>query len=304
MNIGIWIGGGLMVTALWALHHGMNAMLAEEKRRSASPFTEKLLRPPGESLRLKIEEIRMSMMDTGMVLAIGLVIPAFAAMPTWNNSWIVRIMNWMVFAGAGYGMAIGQWRKLKRLRNDLRSYQLGFDGERYVAAELDPLIARGYRVFHDFVVNWKPGGDASDFNIDHVAVGPDGVFVFETKARRKPLDSANGGKKQYKVRFDGKTLHFPEYATAEPIEQAKRNAKTLQDWLSQTTIPGLVVRPVVVIPGWWIETEDDRARSGVQRAKGLADRVPALARGRRLSNDEIKQIAGRMEAHCRNVEGA
>ena len=137
MNTGIWIGGGLMMTALWVLHHGMNAMFAEEKNRSASPFTEKLLRPPGESLRLKIDEIRMSIMDTGLALAIGLVIPAFAAMPTWNNSWTVNVVIWTVFAGGGYGLAIGQWRKLRRLRKLLRNHRLGFDGERYVAAELE-----------------------------------------------------------------------------------------------------------------------------------------------------------------------
>lgn len=225
-------------------------MLAKEKKRSVSPFTEKLLRPPGESLRLKIDEIHMSMMDTGLALAIGLVIPAFAAIPSWCKLPAANLVIWMIIAGGGYGLAAGQWIKLKRLRKELRNHRLGFDGERYVAAELDPLVARGYRVFHDFVVNWRPGGDSTDFNIDHVAVGPDGVFAFETKARRKPLDSENGGSKRFKVRFDGKTLHFPGYPTTEPIEQAKRNATTLQDWLSQTTKSGFVVRPIVVIPGW------------------------------------------------------
>lgn len=303
MNTGIWIGSGLLAASLWVVHRGMNAMLAEEGRRSVSPFTEKLLRPPGESLRLKIDEIRESMMDTGIALTLGMVIPAFAALPSWSASPAVNVVIWMAFAAGGYGLAIFQWPKLKRLRKELRDYRLGFDGERYVAAELDLLISRGYRVFHDFIVNWKPGGNATDFNIDHVAVGPEGVFVFETKARRKPLDSGNGGK-QYKVSFDGKTLHFPTYSTAEPLEQATRNAKLLLDWLSKTAKPGLFVTPVVVIPGWWVDAGDNRLWSSVQPIKDLADRVPKLAKGRRLSEEEVMLIARRIEEHCRNVEGA
>lgn len=303
MNTGIWIGSGLMAASLWALHREMNVMLAEERKRSVSPFPEKLLRPPGESLRLKIDEIRERMMASGMTMALGLVIPACAALPAWSKLPFVNVVIWLFFAAGGYGLAIVQWRKLKQLRKELRCYRLGFDGERYVAAELDLLNYRGYRVFHDFVVNWKPGGDATDFNIDHVAVGPDGVFAFETKARRKPLDSENGSK-QYKVCFDGEILHFPEYSTAEPLEQAKRNAKTLQDWLIKTTKPGLFVTPIVVIPGWWIETEGDCFKNVVQPTKNLASRVPNLAQGRRLREEEVRLIAGRIEAHCRNVEGA
>lgn len=159
-------------------------------------------------------------------------------------------------------------------------------------------------MFHDFVVDWKPGGEATDVNIDHIAVGPDGIFAFETKVRRKPLDQGKGGEKQYKVGFDGKKLHFPGYSTAGPIDQAKSNARTLQDWLNGTVASPVSVRPVVVIPGWWLEVGDDWLRSGVQRAKGLADRVPGLGRGRRLTAEEVRQIAGRLEAHCRNVEGA
>lgn len=121
-------------------------MFAEEKARSRSPFKEKLLRPAGESLRLKIEEIRDEFMETGFVLA------------------------------ACYGAAFRQWKKLKTLTNDLRNYRLGFDGERYVAEKLGALTELGYRVFHDFICDMKPGGDATDFNFDHIVIGTNGIY--------------------------------------------------------------------------------------------------------------------------------
>jgi hypothetical protein len=48
----------------------------------------------------------------------------------------------------------------------------------------------------------------------------------------------------------------------------------------------------------------DRKTSGVQSAKKIAQRIPALGRGRRLSENEVRVIADRIEAQCRNLEGA
>ena len=47
-----------------------------------------------------------------------------------------------------------------------------------VAGKLDPLREDGYRIFHGF-----PGGP--NWNIDHIAIGPGGLFVIETKVRSK-----------------------------------------------------------------------------------------------------------------------
>ena len=49
--------------------HYTKKMLAAEKAKSRSPFTEKLLRPPGESLRLKIDELHEKLIDTGLALS-------------------------------------------------------------------------------------------------------------------------------------------------------------------------------------------------------------------------------------------
>lgn len=63
---------------------------------------------------------------------------------------------------------------LVRRRRDLR---IGMAGEMAAGEELNRLMFDGYHVYHDF--------PAVRFNIDHILVGPPGVFAVETKARSK-----------------------------------------------------------------------------------------------------------------------
>ena len=66
---------------------------------------------------------------------------------------------------------IGFLRLMPKARNLVR----GEKGELKVAETLEDLRATGYSVFHDI----KREG----YNIDHVVVGPAGLFVIETKFR-------------------------------------------------------------------------------------------------------------------------
>src|SRR5438876_69039 len=67
--------------------------------------------------------------------------------------------------------AVGVGRLFRRFRNLNR----GERGEMKVAEVLDELRSLGYRPFHDLL--------GTGYNIDHVIVGPAGVFVIETKFR-------------------------------------------------------------------------------------------------------------------------
>ena len=70
---------------------------------------------------------------------------------------------------------------LGRLPADALAWGRGADGERRTAEFLDELAASGYVVLHDRLI---PGTRA---NVDHVAIGPGGVFVIETKNLRGKL---------------------------------------------------------------------------------------------------------------------
>ncbi len=65
---------------------------------------------------------------------------------------------------------------LERLRRDQRAWAAGAEGERRVAESLGRLERYGWTMLHD--VRW-PGRRQA--NIDHIAIGPGGVFVVDAK---------------------------------------------------------------------------------------------------------------------------
>jgi Nuclease-related domain len=66
------------------------------------------------------------------------------------------------------------------------AWRHGAEGERRTARLLAPLERRGYQVFHDLAV---PGSAA---NVDHLVVGPTGVFVIDAKRYRGQLRYLGG----------------------------------------------------------------------------------------------------------------
>ncbi|MDP9270153.1 MAG: NERD domain-containing protein, partial [Chloroflexota bacterium] len=56
----------------------------------------------------------------------------------------------------------------------ITAWATGADGEARTARVLEPLRAEGFAILHDRRI---PGGRA---NIDHIVIGPPGVFVVET----------------------------------------------------------------------------------------------------------------------------
>jgi hypothetical protein len=71
--------------------------------------------------------------------------------------------------------ALVGWRLRFRPSEQARTWQRGAHGERHTARLLDRLVRDGYVVFHDLAV---PGSPA---NVDHLVIGPSGVFVIDSK---------------------------------------------------------------------------------------------------------------------------
>ena len=149
------------------------------------------------------------------------------------------------------------WRKLKQIRD----YRRGLAGEQAVAEQLQPLFASGYQIFHDILGSGK-------WNIDHVAVGPAGVFAIETKYRTKK-PGRNGGR-DHEATFDGNRIEFAsgDY-DARAAGQARDNARWLEKELSKATGERVTVQPIVALPGWWVTLKansDVKVLSGKQVA--------------------------------------
>jgi hypothetical protein len=71
--------------------------------------------------------------------------------------------------------ALVAWRLRFRPSEQARTWQRGASGERRTAHLLDRLTREGFVVFHDLAV---PGSEA---NVDHLLIGPTGVFVIDSK---------------------------------------------------------------------------------------------------------------------------
>jgi hypothetical protein len=78
-------------------------------------------------------------------------------------------------AGLAVAVVVG-WRLRFRPSEQARTWQRGAHGERRTARLLDRLTRDGYVVFHDLVV---PGNTRA--NMDHLVIGPTGVFVIDSK---------------------------------------------------------------------------------------------------------------------------
>jgi Nuclease-related domain len=143
-------------------------------------------------------------------------------------------------------VAVG-WGLRFRPSPDARAWRQGAAGERRTARLLDPLERHGWAILHDLAV---PGSRA---NIDHLAIGPGGVFMIDSKqySGRLQLDSS------------GRLWHgcYPLAPTLRAVSFEADQA--LPD-------PGVAVVPIVAVHG-----------AQVPWGKVVTDGVPVVA-ARRL----------------------
>lgn len=141
--------------------------------------------------------------------------------------------------------AIRMWQWKRGFDREAANMILGLQGEQHVADRLNELRIHGYRVYDD-IPSEREGGA----NVDHLAIGPGGIFVIETKTRSLPET------RQPIVTYDGQTLLVDGYRPdRDPIGQVKAIAREVCEWLHADTGRDVspFVRPVVVFPGWTID---------------------------------------------------
>jgi hypothetical protein len=178
---------------------------------------------------------------------------------------------------------------LVKLFNKRRKFRLGYEGELAVGQELNQLLRDGYEVYHDF--------PAEKFNIDHIIVGPAGVFAVETKARQKP--TTGNGRSDAKVVYDGQKLHFPDWAETEPLEQARRQAQWLSKWLSSAVGESIATKPVIALPGWFVERTSSNGFPVINPKQFRSILKPKNVKA--LDGSMITRIVHQIDQRCRDV---
>ena len=263
------------------------------RKKRRSPFTDAaLLRLPGHSLNNQIEELSenlnlyifgiffSAMVFTQIIVLLSElkgVAPYPSKFPLHYGMLIIIL-----------GVLLYKISKCLTYRNKLR---LGYEGELVTAQELHQLMPEGNYVYHDF--------PAGNFNIDHVVVGPAGVFAVETKTRSKRTSGDNI--KEARAEYNGKEIVFPGFRDNRYLDQAQRQAKWLSKWLTSATGEHVEVFPVVSLPGWYIERKTGYNGTFVVNPKQLKSVIRSKS-NHRIDSKKIHQINHQLEAKCRDIE--
>jgi len=186
------------------------------------------------------------------------------------------------------------FRAIKLIRKK-RNLQLGFECEVAVGQELNQLMRDGYYVYHDF--------QTDKFNIDHIVIGSGGVFAVETKGRTKP--TSKNASVDARVFYDGECLKFPHKSETQAIEQSKRQAKWLADFLEKAVGEPVKIIPVVTLPGWFVQSDEKGKKLHEVRVinpKVIVVKLKEFQPKNPLSKELVTRIAHQIEQRCRNIE--
>lgn len=247
------------------------------KPQNRSPIHRPPMRVAGESLN---HQIQTYLEDKAYPMAmLAVMLSSVAAMEWWRwfrdlppkpvPATVLAILAWVVFL---------VW--LPRHRKRLRALRQGLDGERSVAEYLDRFREHGYYVYHDIMGN--------GFNIDHVLIGPTGVYTIETKTISKP---ARGNPK---ISFEGDALRVDGFKPdRDPVKQAQAQATWLAEFLGKPGGEKVPVQPVVVYPGWYVEKQPNGFPVWVMEPKSLESFL--RRESAKLAPEVVKTLAWQMK---------
>jgi hypothetical protein len=251
-----------------------------EKKRS--PFDRaRPLRAAGQTLSKELDDVLYDHMLAPILIALFTCIIAGLE---WFRYFSVAKPNPIVYSICAVIMVTWAAFKVLRTRKRVAHIKLGRDGERVVAQYLEWFRSANFFVFHDI-----PSGDA---NVDHVLIGPKGVFTIETKTHSKP---ARGECKVTVV--DGEVRANGLVLDRNPLVQAKAQANWLRNFLAESQF-NVQVWPVVAFPGWFVEPFDMKAAGAwVLEPKALSKFIENQPE--RLSREQVQAMASALSSYIR-----
>jgi Nuclease-related domain len=174
----------------------------------------------------------------------------------------------------------GAWWRLRfRPSPETRAWQRGAAGERHVGRLLEPLVRQGWGVQHDLRV---PGSKA---NIDHVVIGPPGIFAIDAKHYSGRLRLSRDG-----LLWHGRYLLSPALSTV------RWEADKLQ---ARVGAADIAVVPVVAVVGATVPygqvTAHDVTVVPARRLPGLLRSLPPSLTPER-AREVAAQINRRLDA--------
>ena len=276
--------------------HSALLAVARWQGRERPPVMGKLMRPPGEHLRVRLNTLedraRWLLIATSTIpvvvllagaLAIagrtpeehGLTVPVFTA------------LGFIVSAGAG-----GYFLFLTL--NERRACSRALQGHRIVNDSLAALVPAGFKIFHDVPTDLT----GADCNLHHLVIANGGIFAIESSTPvSRPVIL---GRKPQEIVFDGEQLVYPWGQDTLALVPARKKAEWLSEWIYQLVGQRVPVSAVLTFPGWWVTctaSRDLRVCNPDQLA-ALVLQAPSAGLTEHTRNLLIRSL----EVRCRDVE--
>ncbi len=270
---------------LWVLR-GLRAR--HRQRQPAGRPGDDFSKAPGESLLLEIDRVNTELnahrvcLVAQPLLWVAVVVVYRIFVPSLHFQFLMTSL-----AAGAVVVFYCLWHLARGLRRR-RRLKLNYEGEVAVGRALEQLIPQSYHVFHDF--------PADGFNIDHVLVGPKGVFAVETQTRSKPGDRTDDAT----VSYNGHALFFPDGADENTVGRTERHAEWLSNWLGSTAGETVAARGIVAVPGWFVKRTTSEGLP-VVNPKQFASLFEHI-KPRPLDAGQISRIVHELRQRCRVAE--
>ncbi len=240
-----------------------------------SPLKSSPLNNPAESSEKFLEEFKSREALIIVIFPIIFVILAFLEWQRWYSNTTPNPLFYSIVALLAIAHSVYRHRRMLKIGLPLK---LGVQGEKAVGQLLNSLRGIGAQVFHDI--------QGEGFNLDHVVIHKSGIYVIETKTFSKP------GQGNPKIHYDGESLKIPgKFDNNSALIQVRAGAKWLQEILKESTSLTLPVKPVLLFPGWDIESSAQALKSDVWVLNPKALRAFIERREVQLESDQVSMAA-------------
>lgn len=246
------------------------------------------VRSPGEAPNTALD--RRYLQLAIWVLVVGFV-PAYTALCYSRSQ---NGLAAVLFVAAGILVTLWSIVKLRACTRMIDLLRAERQGRLVVGRLLARKLSTEFRLFHDVPTD--------EGVIDHVAVGPTGVFALDSTAC-PPVDA--GSQSRPLVRFDGRKLYFPgnpEEGSAVAVTAVRREGEWLKEWIAGSAREHVAVQPALILPGWDVHVEaGDRSPQRVPVRVLSEKSLDVLETGpRSLQPTVIHHIAVLLEGRTRS----